>query len=178
MRFNPSGNSKVKVISDPLAGELRYLYTSQSLLEGYFQRYSFFSFSSLLYEDSRTSLVTRESPLAKLKKKKKCRYWSWGQYRLQWWAQGNKYSSGTKSICHGEKLYRNNSHLLSACSVQNPLHLGFYFPTHSSTGWLVLLLKFYSWRGKIFNFFKVNEPLMNCTIYPAPKSKFWTTTLY
>lgn len=111
-------------------------------------------------------------------KKKKCRYWSWGQYRLQWWAQGNKYSSGTKSICHGDKLYRNNSHLLSACSVQNPLHLGFYFPTHSSTGWLVLLLKFYSWRGKIFNFFRVNEPLMNCTIYPAPKSKFWTTTLY
>ena len=70
MRFNPSGNSKIKVISNPLAGELRYLYTSQSLPEGYFQRYSFFSSSNLLDEDSRTSLVTRESPLAKLKKKK------------------------------------------------------------------------------------------------------------
>ena len=64
MRFNPSGNSKIKVISNPLAGELRYLYTSQSLPEGYFQRYSFFSSSNLLDEDSRTSLVTRESPLA------------------------------------------------------------------------------------------------------------------
>lgn len=68
MRFNPSGDSKVKVISNPVAGELGYLYTSQSLLEGYFQRYSFFSSSSLLYEDSRTSLVTRESSLAKFKK--------------------------------------------------------------------------------------------------------------
>lgn len=135
MRLNPSGNSKVKVISNPVAGELGYLYTSQSLLEGYFQRYSFFSSSSLLNEDSRTSLVTRESPLAKLKKNNNADTEIGGQYRLQWWAQGNKYSRGTKSICRGDKLYRNNSHLLSACSGQNPLHLGFYFPIHSSTGW-------------------------------------------
>lgn len=65
------------------------------------------------------------------------------------------YNSGTRSICHGDELYRSNSHLLSACSVQSPLHRWFHFATPNRPGRWVLLLWFYSWRERVVNFSNV-----------------------
>ena len=71
MELNPTGEFQSQAYSNQEAGELGYLYTSQSLLEGYFQTYSFFSSSSQLYEDSRNGLVAGESPLARKSSKEK-----------------------------------------------------------------------------------------------------------